>query len=96
MKRYPKSVYMRRRMMACAIVIVAFWAMVHVAYAIVTEPDYVCEPFTHVADSGDSLWSIGELYCKGDMLALRYDMVRANGGTHIIHPNQIVTNPKGG
>jgi len=94
MKKYPKSVYIRRRMMACAIVIVAFWAMVHVAYAIVTEPDYVCEPFTHIVKSGDSLWSIAESYCKGDMLALRYDMVSEYGS--VIYPNQVVTNPKGG
>lgn len=92
MKKYPKSVYIRRRIMVLIAVIFAVMGLKGAVSAI-TAPSYVCDPFVHITDSGDSLWSIGELYCKGDMLALRYDLVHANGGTHLIHPNQIVTNP---
>lgn len=92
MKRYPKSVYIRRRIMVLIAAIFAVMGLKGAVSAIMA-PAYVCDPFVHVADSGDSLWGIGETYCKGDMLALQYDMVRANGGTHLIHPNQIVTNP---
>ena len=95
MKKYPKSVYMRRRITVLVAAIFAVMGLKGAVSAIMA-PSYVCDPFVHIVDSGDSLWSIGESYCKGDMLALRYDLVRANDGTHLIHPGQIIQNPKGG
>ena len=93
MKKYPKSVYIRRRIL---VLIAAIFAVMGVKGAVsaIMAPDYVCEDFTHIVQPGDTLWGIGQTYCRGDMLALRYDLVTEYGP--VIYPNQVVTNPQGG
>lgn len=93
MRKETKSVYIRRRIMVLIAVIFAVMG-IKGAVGAITAPGYVCEDFTHIVQPGDTLWGIGETYCEGDMLALRYDMVTEYGS--VIYPNQVIQAPQGG
>lgn len=93
MKKEAKSVYIRRRIVMLIAVIFAVMG-IRGAVSAITAPSYVCEDFTHIVVSGDTLWGIGQNYCKGDMLALRYDLITEYGP--VIYPNQVIQAPQGG
>lgn len=78
MKKHPKRVYVFRR--ALVTVIAIFGIMVgRGVWEELTAPDYTCNKTMVIAQPGDTIWSIINDNCRGDMAAARYDAVKANG-----------------
>lgn len=78
MKKHPKRVYVFRR--ALVIMIAIFGIMVgRGVWQELTTPDYTCERTFVIAQPGDTVWSIVNDNCRGDMVAARYQAVQANG-----------------
>lgn len=90
MKKYPKRVYVFRR--ALVGVMAAFFAVVgYGMYQDLTSPSYECEQQPVVVHSGDTLWSIAEKRCTGDLLEVRYELNQSYGT--VVQPGQIVQLP---
>ena len=90
MKKHPKRVYVVRR--ALVLLMAAFFAVVgHGMYQDLTSPAYECKQAPVVVRSGDTLWSIAEKRCTGDLLEVRHELVQSYGTE--IQPGQIVQLP---
>ncbi len=94
MKKHPKRVYVFRR--ALVIMIAIFSIMVgRGMWQELTAPDYTCNKTTVIAQPGDTVWSIINDNCRGDMAAARYDIIKANGGHNITVGQKIDLKEKG-
>ena len=90
MKKHPKRVYVVRR--ALLLLAVAFFAVVgHGMYQELTAPAYECEQTPVVVEQGNTLWSIAEKRCEGDLLEVRYELVKSYGT--VVQPGQIIQLP---
>jgi hypothetical protein len=61
-----------------ALVITAMWSL--------TTPAYSCRNVVHIVGEGESLWSIAELHCSGDIREVVYNLSQKYGMT--VHPGQ--------
>lgn len=78
LKKHPKRVYVFRR--ALVAVMAVFFAVVsHGMYQELTAPAYECEQAPVVVEQGDTLWSIAEKRCEGDLLEVRYELIQSYG-----------------
>lgn len=78
MKKYPKRVYVFRRVLVT--IMAAFFAVVgHGMYQELTAPAYECQQAPVVVKQGDTLWSIAEKRCEGDLLEVRYELTQSYG-----------------
>lgn len=92
MKKHPRRVYVFRRVLVT--IMAAFFAVVgYGMYEEFTSPSYECEQQPVVVHSGDTLWTIAEKRCTGDLLEVRYELVKSYGT--VIQPGQIVQLPEG-
>ena len=90
MKKHPKRVYVFRR--ALVLLAVAFFAVVgHGMYQELTAPAYECEQTPVIVEQGNTLWSIAEKRCEGDLLQVRYELVQSYGTE--IQPGQVIQLP---
>lgn len=82
MKKQTKRVYVVRRILAAILLAIGLSAgavIVHEMYEDLTSPSYECEDITVVVKEGDTIWSIGESHCEGDLLDVRYQLTRTYG-----------------
>lgn len=90
MKKHPKRVYVVRRTLV--LVMAAFFAVVgHGMYKDLTSPSYECQQTPVVVQQGDTLWSIANKRCAGDLLEVRHELTQSYGTE--IQPGQTIQLP---
>lgn len=90
MKKHPKRVYVFRRVLV--LVLAGFLAAAtYGMYEELTSPSYECDPAPVVVEQGDDLWGIAEPRCEGDLLEVRYKLVKSYGTN--IQPGQVIQLP---
>lgn len=82
-----KPNYTLRRIVAGAIVIMAFWAMVTIGIQI-ARPSYKCTPSVHIVQPGESVWSIAQTYCTGTIGDVVHGLTETYGAT--VHPGEVI------
>lgn len=90
MQRLPKRVYVFRRILVAALTVIFLTA----GYGMVKEvasPSFTCQDRTITVHQGDTLWSIADEHCDGDMLAARYQLTQAYGT--VIQPGDVIELP---
>jgi len=90
MKKHPKRVYVFRRALVLVLA-VFFAAAAYGMYEELTGPSYECEQAPVVVGQGDTLWRIAEKRCDGDLLEVRYKLVKSYGTN--IRPGQVIQLP---
>lgn len=78
MRNHPRRVYVFRRILA--ILLLGFLASVAIGvYQDVTTPAYTCSEKAVFAAPGDTIWSLLEQNCEGDLTAGRHFVVGLYG-----------------
>lgn len=78
MRNHPRRVYVVRRILA--ILLLGFVASVAIGvYQDVTAPAYTCSQKAVFADAGDTIWSLLEQNCEGDLTSARSFVVGLYG-----------------
>jgi len=81
-------VYLRRRITVVIVLLAAVFGLIKV----VDSPQYSCDVDNATAIWGDSLWSIAERHCSGNVGAAVEDMIGLNRGVRI-QAGQVVDLP---
>ena len=88
MKAKPaRRVYVVRRILVALIVVLLFFVArgIHREAA---EPAYTCDVSAAFVEQGDSIWSLLEDHCEGDLTSARY-FVTCIYGTKVV-PGQLI------
>lgn len=90
MQKLPKRVYVQRRILVAALTVFFLMAGCGMIKE-VTSPSFTCPDRTHTVLQGESLWTIAEKHCDGDLLAVRYHLTQAYGP--VIQPGDVIELP---
>jgi hypothetical protein len=72
MKAKPaRRVYVARRILVALIVVLLFFVARGI-HREVTEPAYTCDVSAAFVEQGDSIWTLLEDHCEGDLTSARY------------------------
>ena len=88
MKAKPaRRVYVVRRILVALIVVLLFFVARGIHREAV-EPAYTCDVSAAFVEQGDSIWSLLEDHCEGDLTSARY-FVTGIYGTKVV-PGQLI------
>jgi hypothetical protein len=88
MKAKPaRRVYVARRILVALIVVLLFFVARGI-HREATEPAYTCDVSAAFVEQGDSIWTLLEDHCEGDLTSARY-FVTGIYGTKVV-PGQLI------
>ena len=88
MKAKPaRRVYVVRRILVALIVVLLFFVARGI-HREATEPAYTCDVSAAFVEQGDTIWTLLEDHCEGDLTSARY-FVTGIYGTQVV-PGQLI------
>lgn len=88
MKAKPsRHVYVVRRILAGLIIVFLFFVARGI-HREVTEPAYTCDVSAAFVEQGDTIWTLLEDHCQGDLTSARHFVVSVYGTK--VYPGQLI------